>query len=92
MRAWVAELDGEVVGACGLVLWGGRWFVFVDIGEKMKPFKATIIRQGKKTMEIAKNMGLSRVYAKHDTVQPMAEKWMKSLGFEEGPDYFVWRG
>lgn len=92
MRAWVAEMDGEIIAACGLVLWAGRWYIFADVGEKMKPFKISIVKHGMKVIKEAKNMGLKRLYAKHDSLQPAAVKWMHSLGFHEESDFFVWRG
>lgn len=49
-RAWVAELDGKVIGLAGYYLMGGRAFVFSDMDEAMARYPVTIMREARRLM------------------------------------------
>lgn len=49
-RAWVAELDGEVIGIAGYYLKGGAALVFSDMTDAMRAYPVTIMREAKRVM------------------------------------------
>jgi hypothetical protein len=83
VKAWVGELDGERVAIWGIARAEGRWIAFCDLREEARPFKKDIVRSGKEVMDEIRRMGLKQVYAIRDESEPMAKKWLKSLGFRE---------
>lgn len=82
MKAWVGEVDGKIVGMGGLALSHGRWFAFCDLKDEARKYKMAIVRAGRDIMADARSMGIPFVYAEADVDEPMAMKWMRSLGFE----------
>ena len=85
-RGWVGELDGRVIGIGGLARLGnGRWFAFLDLADEARPFKMTLMRQAKRTLEEARQMGIRYVYAEMNTAERNAEEWLTRLGFELDP-------
>lgn len=86
LRAWVGKEDGETIALGGLAREAdGRWYAFFDITDKARPHKKQIVRTAKMVMDEARIMGLRYVYAQPDENEPMAIRWMKSLGFDHDP-------
>ncbi len=85
IRAYVGEVDGEIVGIGGLAFSHGRWFAFCDLTDKARKYKMTIARMGKRIVDDAREMGLRFVYAEADPKETTAVRWLKSLGFELDP-------
>jgi hypothetical protein len=82
MKAWVGELDGKPIGIGGLALVEGRWIAFCDLTPEARRYKRVIVRTAKLIMEEASRSGIRFVYAEADTEEPMALRWLGSLGFE----------
>ena len=82
MRAWVAELDGRIVGLGGIALSKGRWFAFVDLKDEARPFKVTIARSALRFLDEARRDGIRFIYAEVSRHEPRALPWLLSLGFE----------
>ena len=94
IRAWVGEVDGEIVGLAGFAFQNGRWCGFCDLREKARPHKFTIARWAKRIIEDARKQGIRFVYAEADLKEHNAVRWLTSLGFEVDPrtDYlYRWR-
>lgn len=86
MRAWVGKVEGEPIALFGLARGAdARWYAFFDITDKARPHKKAIVRTGKMLMDEARKMGLRYVYAFPDPREPLAERWLQSLGFEFDP-------
>ena len=58
MRAWVAELDGEVIGMAGHYLEQGCVMVFSTMKDKMRDFPITIMRASREFMTTLAKSGL----------------------------------
>jgi hypothetical protein len=82
LRAWAGKVDGETVALFGLAREDGRWWVFFNITDEARPYKVTIAKAAKMLMAEARKMGLAYVYAVPDENEPMAVRWMLSLGFK----------
>jgi hypothetical protein len=94
VKAWVGEVDGQIVAIGGLALINGRWHGFCDLREPARKHKFTIARTAKRIMDEAREMGVRFVYADMDTNEPTALRWLTSLGFEPDPRtliYYRWR-
>lgn len=94
IKAYVGEIDGEIVGIGGLAFSQGRWFGFCDLTDKARGHKMTIARMGKRIMADAREMGIRFVYAQADQNEPTALRWLTSLGFELDPrtlSLYRWR-
>jgi len=86
MRAWVSKEEDEPIALFGLARGAdARWYAFFDITDKARAHKKTIVRTGKMLMDEARKMGLQYVYAQADENEPLAVRWMKSLGFKLDP-------
>jgi hypothetical protein len=85
VRAWVGELDGQLIAMAGFAHQGGRWVAFCDLTEAARPHKMTIMRTAKKIMGEAKSMGIRYLYAEASPDEPGAVRWMASLGFKLDP-------
>jgi hypothetical protein len=86
MRVWVGKVEDEPIALFGLARGAdARWYAFFDITDKARAYKKTIVRTGKMLMEEARKMGLFYVYAQVDENEPMAVRWMQSMGFELDP-------
>lgn len=86
LRAWVGKEGDEPIALFGLARGAdARWYAFFDITDKARAHKKTIVRTGKMLMDEARKMGLQYVYAQADKNEPMAVRWMQSLGFELDP-------
>ena len=82
-KAWVGEVDGRIIGLGGLALSSlGRWCAFLDIDPEARAYKMTLMRMAKATMAEASRMGIRYVYTEMSAVEPRAEAWLLSLGFE----------
>lgn len=91
MRAWIGHVGEERAGIWGLMHTQGRWVLFFDIEEPLRPFKVTMVKESIKTMEVAREMGIKKVYSAWDEDEPMGEKWMFRLGFHKEKHYYVWK-
>ena len=85
IRAWVGELDGEIIGLGGFAFSKGRWFGFCDLREQARSYKITIARTAKMALEEARRQGIKFVYAEVDPAEPRAALWLTSLGFTVDP-------
>ena len=85
MRAWVAELDGKIVGIGGFAFSHGRWFGFCDLKEALRPHRFTIARTAKKAMREALRQGIRFIYAEADNDEATATRFLTSLGFRVDP-------
>jgi hypothetical protein len=82
MKAWVGEVDGRPIGIGGLALAGGRWVAFCDLTPEARRYRRAIVRTARLIMEEARRSGIRFVYAAADMEEPMALRWLASLGFE----------
>ncbi len=91
-KAWVGEIDGEVIALGGLALARGRWIGFIDITETGREYltkslgvRAAMIRAMMEGMREAKRMGIKYVYAQADTQFPKARELIERMGFHVDP-------
>ena len=82
VRAWCAECEGEIIALAGFALFGGRWYAFADLPEKIRPRKMLIMRAAKMIMAEARKQGIRFIYAEADMNEPNAVAWLASLGFQ----------
>ena len=96
IRAYVAEMDGKVIGMGGAALAKGRWYAFADLPEEIRPYKMTIMRNARRFLEQMRRDGIRFIYAEASPVEPKAVAWLTSLGFEvdqrSGGRLYRWRG
>jgi hypothetical protein len=81
VKAWVGELDGELLGIGGVALCEGRWFGFCELTEAARPYKLRIARTAKMIMNEARKQGIRYLYASIDENEKGARRWVESLGF-----------
>lgn len=79
MRAYVAELDGKVVGIGGTMCVQDSVYVFSDMKDELRPFKVSIFKFAKKVDELLS--GLPGVCIANPN-EPNSERLLRSLGFE----------
>lgn len=82
MKAWIGTVDGEIVGFGGLAFKQGRWIAFCELTEDARRHKRAIVRAGRGVIAEARRAGHRFVYAQPDGSQPMARRWLESLGFQ----------
>lgn len=85
IKAFVGEVDGEIVALGGLAFAKGRWFAFCDLLDGARAHKMSIARTAKRVFAEAKAQGIKYVYAEADPNEPGAVRWLTSLGFEPDP-------
>lgn len=81
VKAWVGEVDGEIVAMAGFALFKGRWIAFCDIADRTRIGKVAMARAAIRALEEARKEGIKYVYADIDTNEPTAMRWLTSLGF-----------
>jgi hypothetical protein len=81
-KAWVGALDGRIVGFGGLAFRQGRWIAFCELSEEARPYKRAIVRAGRAVIDEVRRAGHRFVYAQVDGSEPMARRWLESLGFQ----------
>jgi hypothetical protein len=88
MKAWVGAIPGSspeserIVGFGGLAFSRGRWIAFCELSNEARRYKRAIIRAGRNVLDAARRDGHSFVYAQADADEPMARRWLESLGFQ----------
>lgn len=82
IRALCIERDGEILALGGVARMGGRWFAFSDIAPEARQYRVMIARGAIRIFESLRRDGFKTVYAQRDDAEPMADKWMRSLGFK----------
>lgn len=82
VTAWVGEVDGRIVGFGGLAFKQGRWIAFCELSEDARRHKRAIVRAGRNVIDEARRAGHRFVYAEADGNEPMARRWLESLGFQ----------
>ena len=91
-KAWVGEIDGEVVSLGGFALIRGRWIGFLDVTEKGREYlgknlgvKVALIRVMSDALREARRMGIKYIYAEADTQFPKAAELLLRMGFHLDP-------
>jgi hypothetical protein len=85
IRAFVADLDGEIITLGGLTRIRGRWYAFLDIKDgafDVPGYKMALMRTAKRVMALARDLKIKFLYVQPDVDKPGAVKWLTSLGFE----------
>lgn len=85
LKAWVGEVDGQIVGLAGFAFSHGRWYAFCDLREAARAHKVAIVRAGLMILAEARRMGIRYLYAEADPKEPGAVRWLTSLGFALDP-------
>lgn len=91
LRGWVAVNDGKIVAAWGFMLILGRWYLFMDLSNEVRPFKKFILKTAKESLIEAAKMGIKRLHAYWDKSEPTGARFMEHMGFVDRGPYFVWR-
>lgn len=81
LRAWVGDLDGEIIAIGGLAVFKGRYYAFIDLKPEARQFKIHIMRSAKRMLAEAKRSGIKYIYAECSPVEPKASAWLARLGF-----------
>jgi hypothetical protein len=91
-KAWVGEIDGEVVALGGFACIRGRWIGFIDVTESGREYLAkslgvrtAMIRVMVESLREAKAMGIRYIYAQADTQFPKARELIERMGFHVDP-------
>lgn len=79
---YVGVDDGKIVGAGGLAWNLDRTWLWVDHVDKMLANPLTLVRWGKRMLQVAARYGDTSVFAVRDPEVPSAEKLLKLLGFK----------
>jgi len=82
IKAWVGVVGGQIVGIGGLAFRNGRWIAFCDLTDKARRHKRAIVAAGSAVMHEARWAGHRFVYAQPDPNEPIAGRWLESLGFQ----------
>lgn len=85
LRAFVGDLDGEIIALGGLATVKGRHYAFLDLTEKARPYKMHIMRAAIRVFKEARQSGIRFVYAEADANEPKSSTWLERLGFEPDP-------
>jgi len=91
-RAWIGEIDGEVVALGGLALLKGRWIAFVDITGRGREYlgkslgvRVAFIRAIHEVLTEARAMGIRYIYAEAELQFPKAREVIERMGFHLDP-------
>lgn len=91
-KAWVGEIDGEIVGVAGFIFEKGFWYGFCDIkDDRVREFPMTVVRASLRGMEEMKARGTKLIYARVDMNEKNALKWVTMLGFKPAGALYKWR-
>lgn len=85
IRAWVGDLDGEIIALGGVAFTKGRWFAFLDLTERARPYKMTLARAALRFFAEMRKDGIRYIYAEADLDEPTSLRWLTSLGFTLDP-------
>ena len=94
MRAILIEKDGNIIAMGGVFRKNDRWFAFCDLRDEVRSHKTTLMRAGKKMVDMVGSMGIRFMYAYPDPEEPRSALWLMSLGFEPDGnvrDLYRWR-
>ena len=72
-----AELDGEIIGLCGVYRDSGRQVVFSEIKDAMRPYRKSIARATRSLMDMIRGP----VYAFAAPTEPTSGYLLAKLGF-----------
>ena len=92
MKALVADLDGKIVGFCGIAQIGNMSELFSYTDDEVLPYKKTILKAAKKVMEKAPSVVVARSDPRFEG------KLLRHLGFKkiDHPDnnppeeWYIW--
>lgn len=90
--AIVGVVRGRVIGGGGIAYRAGELWAFCDLKPSAYRYKLSIVKIAARIIADAKANGARRIFAEADPEKPMAERWIKSLGFEPTakPRIFQW--
>ena len=80
-RGFVADLDGEVVGICGVYYEKHRPVAFSEMRDAMRPYKKEIAKACRMLMQLLNQLGGS-VYAFACPTEPTSGYLLAKLGFK----------
>ena len=96
IKALTAEIDGKILGVGGIAFPPGEpvW-AFVQQAPEAKRFPVAFHRAGLMAMKMIRESGIREVVATCDADNPAAIRWLRRLGFAQGPvqkipDKLVW--
>lgn len=82
VRAFVGEIDGVALGVGGLAyLPDGSVLAFCDLKDEARRYPVALHRAGLATLRFAAELGIKKILATADNMQPAAERWLLRLGF-----------
>lgn len=91
VRAFVAELDGEVLGVAGIAYWPNRIAAFADMKPGGEKYPLTIMRIARRVQALLREVK-APVYCNADPDFPNSPAFLAHVGFEHvGGRTFVWR-
>lgn len=95
VRAFVGEIDGVTLGIGGLAyLPNGSVLAFCDLKEEARRYPVALHRAGRETLRFAAELGIRKILATADNLQPAAERWLLRIGFVpteiDGVRIFIW--
>lgn len=79
-RAYAADLDGEVLGLCGVTYQMGKPVAFSDIRPELRRYRRTLVKAAKMLNDLLDHIG-GHVYAVADRDEATAPYLLARLGF-----------
>lgn len=86
IKTLTAEIDGKILGIGGIAFPpGGMVEAFVQQAPEAKNYPFAFHRAGLMAMKMIRESGVREAVASCDKDNPVAVRWLKRLGFVEGP-------
>jgi hypothetical protein len=94
--AYIGIDDGGIVGSGGLAWGAGRCWIWLRTERTRPEYAIPLMRQTRKLMAKAMQLGETEVFTPRDTSYPTSEKLLKVLGFsfvgiEENNEVWKWQ-
>jgi len=91
VRAYVAELDSEVMGFAGVAYTRAGVWAFADMRDSAQKYPMTIMRVARKVKTILAEITCP-VYCEADAKYPNAGELLKRVGFKSiDGRYYIWQ-
>jgi hypothetical protein len=86
VRCVTIDLGGEPLGFGGIAYFPEHnlYLAFARLTERARKYPVALHKAGKRSLEIAREMGAEWVAATADPAVPASERWLERLGYQRG--------